>query len=151
MPEINVYIEQKRGNDYSSNVPTVPNDNEEDYSQTDIGKEFEFSLDTKIVLKELMLSDFNMMLFCIYFYAINMNNIRNQYIIGTGIWWKLKYSNIAEAFGNVILKFILELGFLKTISDTVYSLFVYLKWPVAFFFIFIYSLIFWNRICYWFL
>lgn len=57
--------------------------------------------------KELMLSDFNMMLFCVYFYAINMNNIRNQYISGTGIWWKLKYSNIAEAAGNVVLNIVL--------------------------------------------
>lgn len=57
--------------------------------------------------KELMLSNGNMMLFCVYFYAINMNNIRNQYISGTGIWWKLKYSNIAEALGNILLNIIL--------------------------------------------
>ena len=57
--------------------------------------------------KELMLSNFNMMLFCVYFYAINMNNIRNQYISGTGIWWKLKYSNIVEAAGNVVLNIVL--------------------------------------------
>lgn len=57
--------------------------------------------------KKLMLSNINMMLFCIYFYAINMNNIRNQYISGTGIWWKLKYSNIAEALGNIILNLVL--------------------------------------------
>ena len=74
LPEINVYIEQKRGNDYSSNVPTVPNDNEEDYSQTDIGKEFEFSLDTKIVLKELMLSDFKLDSDVITFNAKNNSN-----------------------------------------------------------------------------
>ena len=54
-----------------------------------------------------MLSNANMMLFCVYFYAINMNNIRNQYISGTGIWWKLKYSNIAEAVGNVLLNLVL--------------------------------------------
>lgn len=57
--------------------------------------------------KDLMLSEFNMMLFCVYFYAINMNNIRNQFISGTGIWWKLKYPNIAEAAGNIILNLVL--------------------------------------------
>ena len=57
--------------------------------------------------KELMLSDFNMALFCIYFYAINMNNIRNQFVNGTGIWWKMKYSNIGEAVGNVVLNIVL--------------------------------------------
>lgn len=57
--------------------------------------------------KELMLYNADMMLFCVYFYAINMNNIRNQYISGTGIWWKLKYSNIAEALGNILLNIIL--------------------------------------------
>lgn len=57
--------------------------------------------------KELMLSDENMFLFCIYFYAINMNNIRNQFISGTGIWWKLKYSNVGEAIGNIILNIVL--------------------------------------------
>lgn len=77
--------------------------------------------------KELMLSDFNMMLFCIYFYAINMNNIRNQYIIGTGIWWKLKYSNIAEAFGNVILNLVLGklFGITGIIVATIITIFVF--------------------------
>ena len=77
--------------------------------------------------KELMLSDFNMMLFCIYFYAINMNNIRNQYIIGTRIWWKLKYSNIAEAFGNVILNLVLGklFGITGIIVATIITIFVF--------------------------
>ena len=77
--------------------------------------------------KNLMLSDFNMMLFCIYFYAINMNNIRNQYIIGTGIWWKLKYSNIAEAFGNVILNLVLGklFGITGIIMATIITIFVF--------------------------
>lgn len=77
--------------------------------------------------RELMLSNFNMILFCIYFYAINMNNIRNQYIIGTGIWWKLKYSNIAEAFGNVILNLVLGklFGITGIILATIITIFVF--------------------------
>lgn len=43
---------------------------------------------------------------------------------------------VVLAFGNIILKAIFEIGILKNISDLVYSLFVYLKWPIAFFIIF---------------
>ena len=43
---------------------------------------------------------------------------------------------VVLAFGNVILKAIFEIGILKNISSVVYSLFVYLKWPIAFFIIF---------------
>lgn len=57
--------------------------------------------------KDLMLSNFNMMLMCVYFYAINMNNIRNQYVSGAGIWWNLRVSNVLEAIGNISLNIIL--------------------------------------------
>lgn len=57
--------------------------------------------------KELMLPSLDMFLFCIYFYVINMNNIRNQYISGTGLWWCLKRSFILETGMNLILNFIL--------------------------------------------
>ena len=40
------------------------------------------------------------------------------------------------AFGNFIVKAIFEIGILKNFSSLVYSLFVYLKWPLAFFIIF---------------
>ena len=43
---------------------------------------------------------------------------------------------VVLAFGNNILKAIFEIGILKNISSVVYSLFVYLKWPIAFFIIF---------------
>ena len=57
--------------------------------------------------EKLLLSTSDMFLFCIYFYVININNIRNQYISGTGIWWKLKASYIVEAAANLLLNFIL--------------------------------------------
>lgn len=41
------------------------------------------------------------------------------------------------AFGNLILKAIMEWGFLKSLSKSFYYVFVFLKWPIAFFFIFI--------------
>lgn len=77
--------------------------------------------------KDLMLSNFNMMLFCIYFYAINMNNIRNQFVSGTGIWWKLKYSNIGEAVGNIVLNLVLGklFGITGILLATIITIFVF--------------------------
>jgi len=43
---------------------------------------------------------------------------------------------VVLAFGNTIIKTILEIGILKNISSLAYSMFVYLKWPIAFFIIF---------------
>ncbi len=43
---------------------------------------------------------------------------------------------IVLAFGNIILKTILEIGVFQGLSDVAYSIFVYLKWPVAFFIVF---------------
>jgi O-antigen/teichoic acid export membrane protein len=57
--------------------------------------------------KELLLPDREMYLFCIYFYVINMNNVRNQYISGNGMWWKLRRSYIAEAGANLLLNIVL--------------------------------------------
>lgn len=44
---------------------------------------------------------------------------------------------VVLAFGNIIIKAIFEIGILKNISTVAYSLFVYLKWPIAFFIIFV--------------
>lgn len=43
---------------------------------------------------------------------------------------------VVLAFGNVIVKAIFEIGILKNLSSFAYSMFVYLKWPIAFFIIF---------------
>lgn len=40
------------------------------------------------------------------------------------------------AFGNIILKAVLEIGILQNFSNITYHLFIYLKWPFAFFIIF---------------
>lgn len=56
---------------------------------------------------KLMLSDRDMLLFVVYFYFINMNHIRNQYILGNAFWWKLKLAYLAEAAGNLILNILL--------------------------------------------
>ena len=46
------------------------------------------------------------------------------------------FTVVVLAFGNIILKAIFEIGILKNISSFAYSLFVYLKWPIAFFIVF---------------
>lgn len=43
---------------------------------------------------------------------------------------------VVLAFGNIIVKAIFEIGILKNLSSFAYSMFVYLKWPIAFFIIF---------------
>ena len=77
--------------------------------------------------KDLMLSDFNMMLLCLYFYAINMNNIRNQYVSGTGIWWEIRNSNIGEAVANIALNIILGklFGITGIIAATIITILVF--------------------------
>lgn len=56
---------------------------------------------------ELTLPFYEMLLFCIYFYVINMNNIRNEYVNGSALWWNMKTSYIVEAIANLILNVIL--------------------------------------------
>ncbi|MBR3252637.1 polysaccharide biosynthesis protein [Candidatus Saccharibacteria bacterium] len=77
--------------------------------------------------EELLLPTFDMLLFCVYFYVINMNNIRNQYISGNGLWWKLKWSYIAEALANLGLNFVLGklFGITGVILATIFTIFVF--------------------------
>lgn len=77
--------------------------------------------------EELMLPDYDMLLFCVYFYVINMNNIRNQYVSGTGMWWKLKGSYIIEAVANLGLNFILGklFGITGVIVATIVTIFLF--------------------------
>lgn len=75
----------------------------------------------------LLLPNYDMLLFCIYFYVINMNNIRNQYISGTGMWWELKGSYIIEALANLGLNFILGrlFGITGVIIATIITIFLF--------------------------
>ena len=77
--------------------------------------------------QELMLRESDMVLFCVYFYVINMNNIRNQYISGTGIWWHMKLFYILEAFGNLGLNVILGklFGITGVITATIITIFLF--------------------------
>lgn len=75
--------------------------------------------------KDLLLSDINMFLFVLYYYVININNIRNQYISGTGLWWKVKTSYIIEAVANLLLNIILGkvLGITGVLLATIITIF----------------------------
>lgn len=46
------------------------------------------------------------------------------------------FNLLVIAFGNVIVNWILQLPFLSSISDALYQLFILLKWPFSFLFIF---------------
>lgn len=46
-------------------------------------------------------------LLCLYFYVLNMGNIRSIYVQATGLWWKYRYRAIAEAVLNIILNYYL--------------------------------------------
>lgn len=77
--------------------------------------------------EELLLPVSDMLLFCVYFYVINMNNIRNQYVSGTGMWWKLRWSYIIEAVANLLLNFVLGklFGITGVIMATIITIFVF--------------------------
>ena len=57
--------------------------------------------------ESLMLSFRDMTLFCAYFYAINMNGMRNLYFSGSGLWWNAKSAFVFEALGNLVLNIFL--------------------------------------------
>ena len=77
--------------------------------------------------ENLLLSTKNMILFGIYFYVINMNNIRNNYIAGNGMWWYLKKSYIMEAITNLLLNFLLAqfMGITGVLLATIITIFVF--------------------------
>ncbi len=57
--------------------------------------------------ESMMLSEGNMMLICLYFYAVAINSIRNVYINGAGLFWEIKHWYLLEALGNVALNLVL--------------------------------------------
>ena len=57
--------------------------------------------------ENLMCTNIETFLFAFYFYSLSQCNIRNQYIDGTGMWWKLKFTYLLEAFVNLGLNVLL--------------------------------------------
>lgn len=80
----------------------------------------------KIWMGNNMLMPFSaMVLLCLYFYVLNMGNIRSIYVQVTGLWWEHRYRAIAEALLNIILNYILgeKFGLHGIILATLLTLF----------------------------
>ncbi len=75
---------------------------------------------------EMLFSIGNMLLFVVYFYAISMNNIRNLYVNGAGLYWELRTWYILEAVGNIVLNLVLGYFFGVTgiILATIITIFI---------------------------
>lgn len=69
IPDINKYIEKKRGNDYTNNVPSEPE--EITYDKNDLKKEFPFKNDTIITINEVDVTGFSLENSKITFKVIN--------------------------------------------------------------------------------
>lgn len=65
-------------------------------------------------------------LFCIYFYALKMGDVRAMYSDAKGLWWENRYRAIAESIANVILNFVLGklFGIYGIICGTLISLLI---------------------------
>ena len=77
--------------------------------------------------EKLMLPQIDMILFVLYFYIINMNNIRNLYFSGNGMWWRAKRYYILEALCNLILNVFLGyfLGITGVLIATILTMFIF--------------------------
>lgn len=56
---------------------------------------------------EVILSDINMTLFCVYFYCFCMTYTKGVYLEAKGLFWECRYLYVIEAFGNLGLNVIL--------------------------------------------
>ena len=57
--------------------------------------------------KELLLSFHNMLLFCLYFYAISMTYTKSVYLEAKGLFWECRKYFVIEAVSNLFLNIIL--------------------------------------------
>lgn len=65
-------------------------------------------------------------LFCLYFYMVNIASIRAVYHDAAGLWWEARYRSIFEAILNLVLNFILTrcLGVFGTVLGTLIAMVV---------------------------
>lgn len=76
---------------------------------------------------DLMFPDYTMWLFSVYFIIIKLGDIQAQYFDAAGLWWHRKWYSILEAFGNLILNFILGyfFGIVGVLVATILTVFVF--------------------------
>ena len=77
--------------------------------------------------QSLLLSFLDMGLLTLYFYVINMNNTRNLYLEGNGLYHECRWWFLLEAIGNLALNFVLGyfLGVTGVILATIITIFVF--------------------------
>lgn len=82
--------------------------------------------------KNLMFSNGIVILFCVYFYSLEMGEIRAVYSDAAGLWWENKYRAIIEAVVNLVLNYIFVQiwGIAGVISATLISLLV-INWGIG--------------------
>lgn len=76
--------------------------------------------------KDYLLNFSFVILFCIYFYALEMGVIRGAYSDAKGLWYENRYRSIFESVANIVLNFILVkfIGLYGIIIGTLISLLV---------------------------
>ena len=77
--------------------------------------------------EELMFNNSTMLLFCLYFYLINLTNVRDLYFQGCGLWSFAKLTFILEAISNLVLNVLLGtfIGINGIIIATIITIAVY--------------------------
>lgn len=77
--------------------------------------------------QKMILSTFNMVLFCIYFYVINMTYVRSMYLDGNGLFHECRAWFVVEALGNLLLNFALGyfLGITGILLATIITIVVF--------------------------
>lgn len=75
----------------------------------------------------LILPFISMMMFCIYFYEINIGNTIGLYLNGNGFYWKLRWWYVIEALSNLVLNVILGkiMGVTGVLLATIITLLVF--------------------------
>ena len=74
--------------------------------------------------KDNLFSNNIVILFCVYFYFLNLGSIRAVYHDAAGLWWEARYRAITEALLNIVLNIVLTywFGVFGTVLGTLISL-----------------------------
>lgn len=75
----------------------------------------------------MLMSNFNMGLMCLYFYAINMTYVRSMYLDGKGLFFESRWWCIVESIANLLLNIVLGklLGITGVIIATIITIFIF--------------------------
>lgn len=76
---------------------------------------------------EMLLSTIDMALFAVYFYVLNMCNVRNLYYDGNGLWLEGKWTFVSESIFNLVLNIVLGKiwGITGVLIATILTIFIF--------------------------